>query len=698
MDLTPGADPNPRFQKIDKVTLLALCPLFSGLSQWELKSISHLMRLVEYRKDELVYREGSGSESFYVIFSGRFEASIQTTAKKKVLAYLRRGDYFGEMSLLTDEPHSATIRTLSDSLLLELKKEDFKKILELNASIALEIGRRLSVRLKGGADTRSKLLLKSDVISIFSNQHRIGRTAFSINLAASLVQETHQRTVLLDMSPSGQDVTSKLHLAPKIPITQFQNIENAPSDALLGFLAKHPIGFDILNVAHTENDSMSSHIIIPLLNHLSIDYRFILIDLPSDLDETVFKTLTQSDNIYFVTDSHINNITEIRDIINDIEKNISFPEEKISIIIHEVFYGTRTTSSVRKELFGKKICYSLPSSVQELMDFQESHTMPIVIEDPGSEYSRVVRHVARRVSNNLVGLALGSGAALGLAHIGVLKVLERENIPIDIISGSSIGALIGSIYAVNKNAAEVEKTALEVNSLFRLTQLLDINWFPVRALMDAKRVLRHFKSHLGDKTFEDCQIPLRLIGADLTTRQIHIFDSGYIADAVRTSIAIPAIFNPTFMNGDTMVDGGILSPLPIRVLHEAGANKIIAVNVFPSSKDMLERRILRQEAAEKEEMQIRQKNFLSRSFFRLKKSIGHLFFPNAFDILMNTIQAMETEIAEIESESADLVIRPVVANANWVDFFKPKQFIQRGEEEAVKMLPKIKALVSQQNV
>ena len=92
MDAPIGPDPNSRFEKIDKAAMLAQCPLFAGLSHWELRSISQLMRLVEYRKDELVYREGGEAEGFYVIVSGRFDAYVSTGDKKKVLAYLRRGD------------------------------------------------------------------------------------------------------------------------------------------------------------------------------------------------------------------------------------------------------------------------------------------------------------------------------------------------------------------------------------------------------------------------------------------------------------------------------------------------------------------------------------------------------------------------------------------------------------------------------
>ncbi len=694
MDSPSHFDLNARFQKIDKVALLAACPLFSGLTQWELKAISQLMRLVEYKKDEIVYRQGEEAGSFYVVVSGRFEAYLQSLDKKKILAYLRRGDYFGEISLLTNEPHSATLHALSDALCLVLKKEDFKKTIESNATVSLEISRRMSARLKG-AENRSRSLLKSDIISIFSNQHQIGRTAFSINLAASLVQETHQKTVLLDMSPSGTDISSRLQLARKVPLSHLADLENRPPGVLSEFITRHTVGFDVLSVGSDDATQTLETLIVPLLNHLAIDYRFILIDLPGEVEEMVLKTMSQSDLVFFVTDSGINNVTEIKEVIADIEKTLSFSDERIAVVINEAFLGIRTTASTKKELFGKKICYSLPATVA-IKEFEEASHMPFVVDEPEADYSRVVRHIARRISNNLVGVALGSGAALGLAHIGVLKILEKEGIPIDMVAGSSIGALIGSLYAIGKNSQEIEKIASEINSQWKLASLMDFNVFPVRGLLDGRNVMKHFRAHLGNKTFDDCRIPLKIIGANLSSRQADVLDSGLIADAVRASIAIPAIFNPVFLNRNLVVDGGILSPLPIRALHAAGANKVIAVNVFPTSKDILERRIMKEEAAEKESQIMAQKSVVTRAFFKCRKTLARCLFPNVFDILMNTIQAMESEIAEIEGDAADVLLRPVVPEANWVDFFKPKPFIKRGEEETIKHLPRIKALVSQQ--
>ncbi len=679
-----------RRQQIDKAKLLSQCSLFAGLSQWELQAISQLMRLVEYKKDDVVYREGTEPDAFYVVVSGRFEASLASPAKRKVLAYLRRGDYFGEMSLLNNQPHSATLTALSDSIAFALKKEDFKKIIEHNATISLELSRRLSRRLKGG-ELRSEHLLRSDVISIYSNQRKIGRTAFSIHLASSLSRESHQKTILLDMSPSGSVVSSKLRMPEKIPISRFWNIENAPQNALSEYIVRHPDGFEVLSVGHDSQNSTANQedLVVPLLNTLAIEYRFILIHLPAALDETVYKALSQSDAIYFVTDSHLNNVTETKEMVEAIEKNLSFPSDKISVVIQEAFFGSRTTSAVRRELFGKKTTYSLPAASSDTKDS---------VEEPDAEYARVVRHIARHASGNLVGLALGSGAALGLAHIGVLKILEREKIHVDIIAGSSIGALIGSLYAIGKSAAEIESAALEIRNKTSFIKLLDINLLPVRGLLHGRNVIGHFNKHLGTKTFDDCKIPLKVIGANLSTRQVMVFESGFISDAVRTSIAIPAIFRPTFIGKDVVVDGGILSPLPVRALQQAGANKVIAVNVFPTTKDALERRILKEESDEEEEKRMRQRNIFTRAFYRACKYIRRRLNPNIFDILMNTIQTMESEISEMEGEAADLVLRPVIPEASWVEFYKPVSFIKRGEEEALKMLPQIKMLVSQQNV
>lgn len=690
--MDPSQEQDSSFQKIDKVAILSQCPLFAGLSQWELKSIGQLMRLVEFKRDEVVYEQGMPGASFYVIVSGRFEAFIPSEiGKKKVLAYLRRGEHFGEMSLLTKEPHSATVRALSDSLLLELKKEDFERTIEHNARVSVELSRRLSHRLRG--DRTSQTLFRSDVVSVFSHQPKNNRAHFTLNLAASLFHETHQKTVLLDLTGEDAGFVPGIDWAETMPLGQFRNLEESSPEAVHRVVKKHEDGFDVLRLSSSGRDESA---MISVLNHLAIEYRFIVIDLPPFMNSITFKTLTQSDHIFLVTDGHMSNIQQAQSIMADLEKGVPASDGRIAVVMEEVFFGIRTTSLVRQELFAKKRCFSLP--VTPLLQDREASRQPVVVHEADADYSRVVRHIARYVSNNLVGLVLGSGAAFGLAHVGVLKVLERERIPIDVIAGSSIGALVGSVYAVSHSAAAVEKMALEIDAKLLFGRLMDFSFYPVRGLLSSRGVMKHLRRMLGDATFESSRIPLKVTGMNLSTRQSIIFQSGLILDAVRASIAIPAIFQPVFIAGDTIIDGGILNPLPIKALHDAGVNKVIAVNVFPNTKDTLERRLIYEEAAQKEADRVRQKGALAKLSWRVRKKIIKFFFPNVFDILMNTIQYMESEIAEIEGSAADVLIRPVLPTATWVDFYKPEPFIRRGEEETLKLLPKIKALVAQQNV
>lgn len=692
MDASYNPDSNSRFQKLDKLALLARCPLFSSLSQWEIKSISQLMRLVEFKRDEIVYKEGQDADSFYVVVSGRFEAYVPVANKKKTLAYLKHGDHFGEMSLLTREPHSATIKAISDSLVLALKKEDFERTIEHNATLSLELSRRLSQRLKGN-NAHAKPLFKSDVISVLSAQPKAERLTFAVNLAASLQHETHQKTILLELTSQDSERFPGDFFDKRVPLSALQAVESVTLENLIQHRFDHEAGFDVLSISLDARDSDSVGVLVNILNHLASEYRFIVADLPcGGVDELIFKVLSHSDTIFFFTDSHLVSINETHEILEDTLKTLPSPEVKIAVVIQEVFFGIRTTSIVRNEMFGKRKCFSLPAT----SIFSDGRGFMAVRNNPEDDYSRMVRHIARYSSNNLVGLVLGSGAAHGLAHIGVLKVLERENIPIDIIAGSSIGALIGSVYAVTQSAAELEEAALKINIRLLATKLIDFSLYPVRGLLNGREVMKHFAKQLGGKTFDNCKIALRVTGSNLSTRQVVIFDSGLIADAVRTSIAIPAIFKPVFIGGDVIVDGGILDPLPIRALQEAGANKIIAVNVFPSSKDVLEKRIMHEEASEKIAAAVRRKNIFARLTYWLQKQIVRCFFPNIFDILMNTIQFMESEIADIEGESADILIQPVVPSANWVEFYKPEQFIRKGEEEMEKALPKIKALIAQQ--
>lgn len=294
-------------------------------------------------------------------------------------------------------------------------------------------------------------------------------------------------------------------------------------------------------------------------------------------------------------------------------------------------------------------------------------------------------------NKNMIGLALGSGAAFGLAHIGVLKILEREEIPIGVVSGASIGALIATMWGIGLSSHEIQKISERLKIKLNILRLLDFT-FPITGLLAGKRLRRFLRAILGDSTFEDLKVPVKIIVYDLANRETIVIDKGMLLDAVYKSIAVPGIFQPIVEDGRILVDGGIMDPVPVDILFRSGAKKIIAVNVLPGPKNIYERNMALKEAAKEEENVLRQGSLGEKIGVHLLRFFRKMFTPNIFDVIMTSMQAMEYSIAEINCCRADVNLHPVLSNATSIDFHLVKQFVKIGEEEALRHIDKIRAL------
>jgi NTE family protein len=178
-----------------------------------------------------------------------------------------------------------------------------------------------------------------------------------------------------------------------------------------------------------------------------------------------------------------------------------------------------------------------------------------------------------------VGLVLSGGGARGLAHIGVLKVLQREGIPIDIIAGTSMGAILGAAYGSGKTLVEIENIALKFSRRSELIKLLDLS--PRRrGLLEGHRVREFLADFFGDcRTFDHLKYPMAINAVDLITGEEIVFTKGELLPALYATSAIPGIFSPVSFNNHMLVDGGVLNNLPVDQARKLGANLIIAVNV-----------------------------------------------------------------------------------------------------------------------
>jgi NTE family protein len=263
-----------------------------------------------------------------------------------------------------------------------------------------------------------------------------------------------------------------------------------------------------------------------------------------------------------------------------------------------------------------------------------------------------------------VGLALGGGAARGLAHIGVLDVLKKEGIPIDFIAGTSAGAVIGAAYARSQDPDEMTQNILNTNWR-KMAPLIDPS-LPRTGLIKGNKIRSMIATYVGgDIKFSDLKIPFACVVTDIDTGEEIVIDSGSVPDALRASISLPGIFNVVKYGQRYVVDGGLTTPVPVEVVRRMGAAFIIAVNVNPGIYGRV-RKIYRQRIDAHKE-------------------------PTIIQVMMQSLYITAFAVAQHALENADIVIEPDVAYVGGADFQKAPELIQRGRDAAQKALPEIKS-------
>jgi len=284
------------------------------------------------------------------------------------------------------------------------------------------------------------------------------------------------------------------------------------------------------------------------------------------------------------------------------------------------------------------------------------------------------------------GLALGSGSARGLSEIGVIQVLQAYNIPIDLIAGSSIGAVVGSLYAAGASTDQLEEAALSMKK--RSTLFLIDPTLPRSGLINGKKIEEMLNElALEDKTFKDLEIPFAAVATDIESGAEVILTQGKVIDAVRASISIPGIFTPLKYQDYYLVDGGVVDPVPVDVTQKMGADIILAVSLAtlnPRSPVL----ITNQETGNLEEVE---KN----STFKPKaKSTGE--GPNIFDLISQTLDIMEAKITVESLEGADVVIVPLgIKGIGLSDFDQAESLIKGGIMATLIKMPEIKEAIKE---
>jgi len=740
--MTTFEPPRPQ----DKVVILKRLPVFASCTEKQLHLIADQTRLVEYKKGEYVYQEGEAADAFYIVSTGRLRVFSQTNGLEKTYTILHNGDSFGEISLLTGESHSATVQALNDTLVLRLEKKDFDHVINRIPSLVLHLSRLLSKRLR--TKERAHEFSEATIASIYSAVKGVGCTCFAVALAANLRRETGQAVVIVDL---GGSASSRQWLyGPAGPLQETLRTAADPSleERVDANLSTHPLGFGVFFAGDLLFDAAGEHVIAPLLSALINRFTYVLVDLPAEVSPAVIKALTQSDVIYVVTDADKEHVTRTHALIHQVRSAVGEAEQRVKVVLNNL----AARSSERIGLFslapmpterlsltevsqqlGQPVNFALPyvSSESGQLTMEEFARL---LESRGSPYTVTVRYIARELGGLLVGLALGSGAALGLAHIGVLKVIEREGLPVDIIAGSSIGALVAGLWASGRSAAELEQMALRFKNPWDIRKLFVFDLgLPIFSLLigtlvgilvawlaefwtgllfgfmltvaigvvlgplaggpiQGARLMAKLQEDFAGKTFEDTWLPLKIVASNPMAREEVVFDSGPIAEAVRASVSIPGIFKPVHHLGRVCLDGGVVNPIPVSVLKRSGAHHVIAINVFPTTPELtIYLEGIRRRRAE-QEARLSSRSFPVRFLAWLRQEGIRSVSPLVFDVIMRSMQSMEYQIADVACREADLTLRPTVPGSHWLEFFHPEKFIRRGEEVAMEHLAELRRL------
>ena len=272
-----------------------------------------------------------------------------------------------------------------------------------------------------------------------------------------------------------------------------------------------------------------------------------------------------------------------------------------------------------------------------------------------------------------VGLALGGGGARGLAHIGVLKVFEQEKLPIDFLSGASMGGIIAAGYASGLNAAQLEAIALEMADFRNMVRLLDVR--PRRrGLLEGKRVREFLVEKLGiDLNFDQLRMPLVMTATDLLRGKEVVLKSGSVIDAVMATSAFPGVFQAVYCGDQMLVDGGMLNNVPAEPVRQLGAQVVIAVCVTP---------------------QYPRDEIPARS---LKTRLLPPIFPRFSEEIYRAAMVMSAEITRIRLQEAqpEVVLYPEIPDdlSMFLGFPRAAEVIAAGEKAARQAFPQIMKLV-----
>ena len=288
-----------------------------------------------------------------------------------------------------------------------------------------------------------------------------------------------------------------------------------------------------------------------------------------------------------------------------------------------------------------------------------------------------------------LALGLGGGGARGLAHIGVLEVLDENGIKPDMIAGTSMGAIVGGLYALGYSAVEMKKMVENLN----IPSIRPVRYLNLlhESLLRDDMINDVLDQLFENKTFEDCKIPFCTIAVDLETGHEVLFEKGSLKDAIRATVSVPILFPPHFYNDRYLIDGGLINNVPLSCLRDKNPDVLIGVRILNyTSRQYISGMVYRKYHRKKYAKYFKKRSFLSR-FFRSRNRDLHLLLGIALRAM--DIAAHDSTKVRIWDANPDLLLKPNIV-CGMLEFDQAGVAMEEGKAVMEKDIDKLKKLLS----
>ncbi len=641
----------------DLIEFLLNVPLFSSVPTEQVIEAAGLFEKQNFRKGDAICHQGDPGDSMYIIRSGVISLSKEIEGRNVYLSELKRGDFFGELSLLSNEPRNATAIVSLDCTVYCLTRDNFEILIKKDKSIGLYLSRHYAKRM---VLEERKFAAKKNIpvfYAVSATGPELGVSHFLYTVSYHISDESRKRVLVIEPHLEAEGIMHKYGMkkivCPDPGLFKLLPDNSYNSKNITWF--HHESGFDVLQLT-TGFSNRLSEVIPALMEGLQQSYDIVFFNLSHYLNSMERLFVRLCDRTLVLMNNTREEVGNVRRRLDELEK-ICGPSAfmgRIRTGVSHLYGNTGIPRLEIKEMLGL-------SETPNIWVDQSDDAFNDRIDTIKCFPVRGARAVAREIAGIRLGIALGAGAARGWAHIGILKVLEDAGIHIDMISGASMGALVGGIYAATASVEKLKKYTIDLfPTKFQAKKKIFDYTFPRQGLLKGKKAAGLVRNAVNNADFLDLKIPAYIVGVDILNGEEVIFETGDVTDAVRSSIAIPAIFSPFKHQGRWMVDGGLLNPVPVDVLLRKGADMVIAVSIEPRSGG---------------------------GVFQSKT-------PGIKSIVSQTISIVHGRATGDFVKKADMVLYPDVKEYAWDDFHQGISLMRCGMETCIGRLEDIQKMIN----